>query len=369
MIPYLVCAVTVSALAYLSNASKKAFGKFPAYVCIVAIVAILTLMSGFRGLDVGTDVTVYGLSTYRSALHLDFETFVFNAGFSDSIGLFCLIYMWVAARLFQSFSGYLAALALITVVPVVIASFKEGREYAPLVLFVFCLVFYPASFNMMRQYVAMGFILLAFLCAQSKNLPGYLAYSGVAIFFHGSAFVALPIYWVVQYGSRVKFRGTLLLVMCVLVVFAFLPQMFEALGSVVGRYSEYLTGEHSLVSGGRRQRLVLSLCCLVCFLFYCVLKKNESASNVRFLALLCLLGILGFCLSSFSFYLYRVGFYYLYFLPLLAASATRRVEGCTEKIFFVCVVALISVAFFYDYYYITGANEVIPYDFDIKVGV
>ena len=85
--------------------------------------------------------------------------------------------------------------ALVYVIPVVYVVHKYSRNpYYSLFLFV-AYDYYLFSMSALRQTIAMGFVLIAFEMIMRKKTAAFFLFIALAIFFHFTAVVALPIYF------------------------------------------------------------------------------------------------------------------------------------------------------------------------------
>ena len=93
-------------------------------------------------------------------------------------------------------------------------------------------------------------------------------------------------------------------------------------------------------------------------------KRKLSAVQSELLiemAVVVIFGVVCLMLSLFSFYLYRIGFFFLYvsilLLPLLCSSINDRNSG----LFMAAIVIIFICAWAFDYYAIQSSHGVIPY--------
>lgn len=82
--------------------------------------------------------------------------------------------MWLASQIGSTPFWYFFTIELITVIPVILSVCISCKENMPIAMVVFALVFYPMTFNAMRQMMAMGFLLLGWaLMSRKKRYFGF----------------------------------------------------------------------------------------------------------------------------------------------------------------------------------------------------
>lgn len=166
------------------------------------------LIAGLRAQNIGTDVMVYVKPLTQAAIMADdvgeyLNTYWFSSWrnlyvMDYDIGFSLLVYL--TAKLTDSLAGVLFAVQVFMILPIFLALARTRKKFP---VWLGMLVYYFLSFNctlnMMRQWVAMGFLLLAFQLLTEKKLWLTLLITAIACLFHSTAVIALPlylIYWV-----------------------------------------------------------------------------------------------------------------------------------------------------------------------------
>ena len=150
------------------------------------------ILAGIRGLDIGTDVMVYGIWTFRSALGSDLLAFLEAYSGVSPVGF--NLFSWIVANLFCSFGVYLGALQLITIVPIYAASRYLFRKREWVCILCYLLLLYPLSLNTMKQSIAVAIGFAAVIFAFKNELLKYLIIIMVACSFHETGFAAALVY-------------------------------------------------------------------------------------------------------------------------------------------------------------------------------
>lgn len=166
----------------------------------------LVLISGLRGDDVGVDT-----STYRSIFN-----YVSLGEYWNSVEPGWNFLNSVVARVGGNFLLLLITTSLLTLAPVFYVA-EKSSPYMYLSIFCFFgLHFYCGAFNIMRQYMAISWVLFAYyLYQQDKRRMALLSWL-FACFFHYSCFFAV----IALFFVKNNIRG-LRLVIYVIVAFVF----------------------------------------------------------------------------------------------------------------------------------------------------
>ena len=368
MVTYLSIALVATVLSMLGShfATRSKVAQF---IFLLASALVFCYFAGARSINVGTDTSVYGLSSYHVARQTSFSDFYFNSIY-QSWGPLYKIMCWTSSCIGGNLFWYLFSIQALTVLPVYLALYRDLREHLSLGVFVYGLIFYPMSFNLMRQMIAMSFLLLAYRSADSRKPLHFIVWVVIASLFHSSAVLGLCIYPLVVYcmaPGKVLGRGlrsALIVILCAMVV-SLAPQIFQLTDSI-GLYSNYTSGAAHVAGGGMRTILATyGVFGALLFLGAVLSKKGNSpkgfARNGLFVVLS--FGLICLPLSLISFYLYRISFYFLYFAILAFPNCMYSIDETKSKLLFVLVLFALLSFWFYDYYVFQVNNEVVPYSF------
>lgn len=336
-------------------------------ICLSAFV--YCYFAGARDLTVGTDTNGYAIHSYRVAISTDFNYFFFSSMYSIWSPLYkCLC--WLSSNAFHSFFGYLFCIQAAIVAPLYLALHRGLPRYAAYGVLIYGLIFYPMSFNMMRQMIAMSFLLLAFIEANDKHLLKFAIWVAVAVCFHASAVIGAIIYPLVRFSiSGVKESGGvrlfIVLVLSLLIV-AFAPALLR-LTDELGFYSSYTSGIHSDTAGGGLRTIVVTAAIglLIAFMGWLFTKGHGSDSRLSLAGLVAVVafGIICLPLSLISLWYYRVGFFFLYAAVLAVPTCAYNIRKWDSRVVFIIATTLLLALWSYDYYLIQGSHQVIPYLF------
>lgn len=206
---------------------------------LIFIMLAFSLMMGLR-YDVGTDYFAYQ------------EGFIYNY----DVGKGEVFFNWIR-ELFHSFelhySVYFSFLAFLNI-SFFLFAFKRDAFILPLLLF-FLLTNGDWLFwmNGIRQAIAMCIWIYALNFIEKKKFWGYLVWCLIAIGFHMSAIILIPLYWILKnekdYFKNVKLQ-LILFAGAFLIQYSF-GSFLEQLGPLIQFYQRELTGGAYNYSIGR----------------------------------------------------------------------------------------------------------------------
>lgn len=358
-----------------------------AYFVFFSFIALLIpcLLAGLRAETVGTDVTVYIKPMVEVARNADsFKEFWNGSWFhiwrdkfvyEHEIGFAALLF--VVTKLTGNMGAVLFAIQAVTVVPIFTA-LALNRKNAPVWpgMLVYYLMYFNSTLNMMRQWMAMGLLLLAFRMLADKKYWKWLLFTLLAISFHYSAVIVVPIYlvwWFLGlFRKRTLAQGNLKIssrMLMVALIFCAGFVVIMNLGLVLkimiaagfGRFSNYLTGNgvYLLLT-----QVALRLPVLCVTLFSWKRLRNATPNAAFFLAMM-LLDLLASQIASMSAYAFRIAFYFAMYAILAVPYLFKYQKSRFEK----TLVALVLTAFFAAYWYYTyvlsGNHQTVPYAFQL----
>lgn len=368
-------------VAIMAFAQKR---KTPLFVLLSAIALLIPcLIAGLRAADIGTDVTVYLKQLTQSAIQSNSYTQYRNTYWFSSwrnhyvssyeVGFSALVY--VVAKIGGSLYAVQFVVQALTITPIYIA-LARNRKQMPvwLGMLIYYLFFFNATLNVMRQWVAMALLLLAFQMLREKKWIAMTTLTCLAIPFHYSSVIVLIIYaicWAmhlcrkttlahngIQMNAKTLLALTIFVVsLAVILNLKLVLKIFEIVGFT--RFSNYLEGEPiSLLIGQVALRLPL----IALFLLNWKHLRKRTPLAAFYLCLL-LLDLVAAQLISVDVYAFRINYFFTIYLilaiPELCASIPCRVKRTTT-------IALFIVYFLFYWYYtyiLQLRHETYPYLF------
>ena len=264
---------------------------------------------------------------------------------------------------FDYTSMFIACIAL-TAIPMFFA-LERCENY-----FVSASMLYILSFvtvvNGIRQVIVCGLFLFAYRFIEERRLIPYLAIIVFGFFFHASALILIPLYFLVNLSFS---NRTYLIVFLASLVFIFIPA--SSLVSGIMKYLDFgvrnygeIHSDMKVVSAstfGFIYSLTLRSIILYMMLKSGYFKKNVVLANLMFLALVS--PNIGYSLPLFS----RITMYFTWFIFLGLPQLVRLFSnGMRNKMQY----AVIVLVFLYSVGYINGItsnqNRVWPYTFWVE---
>lgn len=229
MIPYILIIFLACGTAYVGRKSQSAAFE---RLCIWSVGIILILFAGLRSYRVGTDTGNYvRIWTYSQSL---------SEALSSQMEIGYLILMWVTRNLSDNYAVLLTAIAIIVVTLYLSTIVKLVDRYEFGVYVFIALNSYAGFFNGARQAIAVAICFFALRFLLDKRFVPYIACIAIAMVFHKTALVALPLYFLAT--SEIKLKRLLGLLATVIVLTGFI-RLFVGLASefLDDRFANYAT--------------------------------------------------------------------------------------------------------------------------------
>ena len=324
---------------------------------------VLSLIEGFRAYSVGTDTRTYVKAFENQNLSN------FDLGFQ--------LLNRAVALCSRTGTFFLLVTSFIITGLIIRAIDKMSRDDAVSLFIYMSLYMYFNAFNAMRQYIAVGLVMNAYVELRENRNVKFTLLQILAILFHNSAivgFMLIPMYlFFRKYGKERKMKLTafdqwkrkqeatliplmkraLIPVLAVLVFSIGFNVMLRVVIAVYPKYSYYLTGDYAGGTAAIQQKVVYSAFLLVYLLFS---EEEEWLLMVSYAVALALL------MSKMSM-LSRFIWYFDIFVMFAVAEVwhTRYISWETLTIVRICI-GLACFAFML-YYLINGVQRVTPYQF------
>lgn len=232
-------------------------------------------------------------------------------------------------------------------------------KYLAYSVLTFCVLFLPFGLNGMRQGIAMGFTLLAFVrFIKGSNKMGIIDFTA-SVLFHTSAWIALP--YIIAIYARRKWNISFTKMNIILTAFIAIAVLFF-LNSIlvehgITRYN-YMLGSTDVEKISLKNAAVYIPIVLFMLSFH---GKREQEMEILIMKNLVISGICLFVVGTSAQYLTRFGLYFMMpsiiLLPKLIQSITaKRMRVITKGLFIAYL-----IGFFVVQYAIFGKHEILPY--------
>ncbi|USI86149.1 EpsG family protein [Acinetobacter johnsonii] len=326
------------------------WNKSISFVLSIVLIFSLSVMPGFRALSVGTDTL-----NYQSLLNLDFDIFQYIAIGQEPA--FSLILTLVKILGVEDY--YFLVVAVITNTFVVLA-INRMKGYRFLVLFSYLTfsTIYFASFNIVRQCVAVAIFLLAFTYLIEGNKLRYILLILLATCFHYTSFF-LFIFIFVDYLSRFKFLGYFFSFIIPFIINIFSIFFIYFASGLLG--VDKLTYSARISEVGGRFYFIMNLFCIgLYFLLLGFSRKNYLYISLLLLNLSFLINIsfLGMSYEGVGRLVFYTNIIWILAVPAIMSRIKRD-----ERLLFVLLFVLLGSLHFLINVVLRNMHEVLPYYF------
>lgn len=321
-------------------------------VLAILCISIFPIIIGGLRYDVGRDYFsyYYGIINYSQPKRINFM---------DEIGSKFIQY--ISSEIFNSPAIYFFITTAIIILTILYALYRVSW-YVPVgySIFMFLCMEYAPSLNIVRQYMAVGIVLLAYTYMQEKKFKTFLILVLIAFSFHTSAIVVMPIYLIAtkKYGQGSK---KIILIISILAVVAYRPLMNLAMSIGIGNaYEVYLSNYSSFDS---REIIIPIIKFIPIMLIISVYRKRlikYNQSNVMYIYMI----FIGFILQLTAIngpFIERISLYFsicqIIVLPQIIKMTSNKAENLIIKIFIIGY----GLMYFIIYYGILNYASIFPY--------
>ena len=364
-----------------------AFGekkRLPVFLGISAIALLIPcLVAGLRDLSIGTDVLVY-VKPMTNAAYASKNIFHFFDGYwfaqwrnlyvqDYEIGFSLVVYL--VSKLTHSLGAVLFVIEALMVVPIYIALARNRKNFPVwLGMLVFYLLFYNATLNMMRQWIAMSFLLLSFQMLRERRFLLTGLFLMIGILFHTTAIMGIPLYllyWVLWLVRRKQFVHhnlqiecstvvSLLLMLLAVVMIRNLPVILKLLSAIgLGAYGSYLEGNDIGLMLGQ---IVLRLPLLGILMLNWRQFRRKDPSAAFYLCVV-LVDIVLSQLVSVDDNALRISSYLMLFSIMWIPSVSVASPSKPKRVLTTALVIVFALFYWYYTYVLTMRHSTYPYFF------
>ena len=290
----------------------------------------LFIIEGFRSLDFGQDSWYQDLYRGTASLSwnqvLRFNEYLF---FKAEIG-------YVAFNKLLNYVSNDVHILYIAVSAIYLTSvcrLLKKYSYMPIIsVFLFFIVFWFQSFYVLRQYIALSFVMASIPFIINRNFVGFGLLLIVAFFFHQSSVVFVPIYFLFNYHFRLTLKTTLMFILCTIVITLAINSVFRIAVETLSGYDSYLDSETS--SDGNFKMAIVYLFYLLSYAFFSLKNKSETLTDNLFVKLLCIAFILQFAGSNFVL-MQRLNVYFSFSLMMVIPNIIKAIKSQPLKYAFI----------------------------------
>ena len=326
------------------------------FLCLCGLELIF--ISGFRDWHIGNDTFQYVQTFYRISNNLWIESSYMEQG-----------YIWYNKflALFSS-NPQTILLANAIIIIVSISSFiKKYSSIALLSVLLFIILNFGGTLNIMRQYLAIAFILCGVPFVIKRQIFLFALSCILASTFHYSALLAIGIYFLYPLSFKTKYLFWILII--TLFSFIYLAPILDNVFTIVGRYESYkgriLLGEETKIASIMKFTIhfVIFVFCYFTYRYIYNPKIHVFLLRPQFL-IFC--SIISTCLQFISIrgtILERLVLYYSIFnlisIPFFVYCYSKKIRILVAIGLLICFVFYNSIILVYR----PNWNEILPFKF------
>ncbi len=249
MIIYVICYGLVGAL--LFNIEKS---KYPPKIYIFICILLLSLLAGFRDINIGADIRTYANGVSIQADKVTNLSELFNFIFYSNIHLDSgvesgyLLIAFIGTKIFGGLFGTLFLTSLVINACFIIGLYRI-REHIPfnICVMIYCFMHYQSTYNAMRQWMAMAIIVFGIKYIYDKKLIKYLSIVAVAMLFHTTAFIGISLYFIAGYLNDLHIRKRQIIVIIAalfaIILYREIVNFLVTYGIISSKYLHYAVGD------------------------------------------------------------------------------------------------------------------------------
>lgn len=319
------------------------------------IIMIPVLVSGLR-YGIGTDYFNYEV-IYQENINNDWATLTRYRGISLEIAPYILCR--IANVLFGGYQGFVFLMALLTGFFFFIF-FKENlsKNNFPLMLFIYFILIYPASFNVIRQIVAVSIVAYSLKYVFQRKFVVFMGLILLATTFHTSAIFCLFLYYVYAKRNKSFYKDFLFILFLFLI-----PSFFEILFGMVTRisfFSRYIEMYSNTMAYNANYIDIIIRIPIALLILLFSKKLVEKEKNNRFFILLYATEFASILLGFYMHWAFRFLYYGIIaeiaLVPQMIKCAKRK-----ERVILQIFIIIYYLLFFWTSYFSNGNNGIFPY--------
>ena len=337
---------------------KKANTIFGKIICFLFIIIVPVLVSGFRD-NVGID-----FKSYKSYYNILAKLYENGNVFGTNIEIGYVLLNVLAKIIFNNPQGIfiLSSLVFVSFSIGGIIKFKD-KISMPIATLIFMTFFYSASFNAIRQLLAVSIIFYALSYAMERKLFKYMLFVFLAFLFHETALIGVLFYFLDPKSEKNIKKQELVFNVCVIFFIIALPILKNFIQFICNYFNFYSNYFDSNVGVKNVNFLLYIVPPLVLVFMY---KRNLLKNDYRnlFLIRLMILQIPFQYLGYFVRFVDRLSLYtsisQIVLMPILIKCTNKE----NSKILKFLIVSWFIFYYFVVYILLNG-NNVYPYNYVI----
>lgn len=271
---------------------------------------ILTLLLILRNDYFGTDTQNYhNLFDYHILYY--FNPSLSDIKLSSEWGFYSLVYYLKSYDFSFRYLLVISAVSYMSSVTYLIYRYSENVVFSYFIFFTYNFWVFNTT---MRQCFALTFIIIAVICALNKRVLLYTIFTILAILFHSSAIVCIPIYYVLR--MKLSKANVIFFTLIMLIVSVMASSIYVTMQELTGK--EYEVSD----TGGYVRTFAMILLLIIGWINREKLTIIDETILKLFFIALCLQPI-----AQLNSALFRVNQYFYFFIILLAPNLVKKISS------------------------------------------
>lgn len=247
----LIYLITIFISFFLLHCSFIPKSRYVKFLLVFFSVLMPSLLAAFRDLNIGTDLGVYGLRTFDSAIKAWNVTSPLSFFSEATIEVGYIIINLGVALFSSSYHVLFFVLQFIVLTLVVVGCFllKDELKQPAFFYLTYLLLNYCFSFNILRQSIAIGIFIIACKFLISRNFWKYAVVIAIGFLFHKSILFMLPLYFIpslINNYPKIPWNIVVLILGLILyLVFPLLIPLGISVGFLDSKYIRYANSNFS----------------------------------------------------------------------------------------------------------------------------
>ncbi|MFC0013745.1 MULTISPECIES: EpsG family protein [Allobacillus] len=346
---YLIVFFSILIFTFLITFPKKSYEKEKLFFWVTF--TILFLISALRGPQIGTDTANY-IRGFKRISNAEYSNFFNVVRWEEGYVLFNKI-----ISILSNSPQIIIIFTSLLILSCVFYFINRNSKNIIFSIYIFVTMFYYfASFNIIRQFLAIGIILIAYKFILERRIVPFAALILFASTFHGLAILFLPVYFL--YGVKLNKLNTIIITFGVTFFVYFFEKILNIIFEFFPSYQWYVDTDY-FEGGGILTSLISASILVFGFLIRQITKISKEYD---FLLILTILSLLISLLSMKVSILNRFDYYFSVFNILFIPLAINSIEDKKTRIIIYYVVYCIAFLYFLARL-IEGFHGVTPYNF------
>lgn len=355
-------------------------GNFSSFVFYISVFSLSSILIYFGMIKKNKILKLIALiipiivATLRYGVGTDYFNYMRNFKLSYNINLKEYIYensiletgKFFINKIGQCFDSYLIVLlvssSLVIIFIYISIIYHKNKISVSLSFYIFLCIYFPMSFNIMLQYIAVALVAISYRYIFEKNIFKFTLIILFAGFFHSTALMMFPIYFLWSKKNNDIVKNWKLILGIIIMIFIALnyQEILKVLSELSGMesYSIYVTDKYS---GNNRDIYMKFLLFVGTLIFIKPLIRYDKRNKLYILFVIfnLIIGITGYT----SPFVKRISIYLEVSQIFLIPCFVRICNNINIRKIVAYLVYIYPIMYFFLLYYLLGQANVVPYKF------